>query len=74
MAVRLVGAVLGGLLLPWMAYRLARRLFPKRQWTPLVTALCTAGYAYFVMFAARIMTETLPTPHPSPSSYGTISV
>jgi hypothetical protein len=56
--VRLVSAVLGGILLPWMAYRLARRLFPNRAWTPVVAALSTASYAYFIMFAARIMTET----------------
>ena len=57
-AVRLVGAILGGLLLPWMSARLAYRLFPYRPWTPLVTALCTAGYAFFALFAASIMTET----------------
>lgn len=57
-AVRLVSAVLGGLLLPWIAARLARRLFPGRTWTPLVAAACTAGYAYFALFAASIMTET----------------
>jgi hypothetical protein len=30
LAVRLLGAVIGGILLPWMVYRLARRLFAAR--------------------------------------------
>jgi len=58
LVVRLAGAVLGGVLLPWMAYRLARRLFPKRDAVPLLAAACTAVYAFFILFAARIMTET----------------
>ncbi len=58
-AVRLVGAVLGGLLLPWMTARLARRLFPDRLWTPLIAAACAAAYAFFILYAARLMTETL---------------
>ncbi len=56
--VRLVGALTGGLLLPWMTARLARRLFPHRPRTPLVTALVAACYAFFVLYSARIMTET----------------
>lgn len=57
-AVRIVGAVLGGVLLPWMTLRLARRLWPDRAWTPLVAGACAAGYAFFILYAARIMTET----------------
>jgi hypothetical protein len=58
-AVRLVTAVLGGILLPWMTARLTRRLFPDRSWTPLIAALAAAGYAFFILYAARLMTETL---------------
>lgn len=58
LVVRLAGAVLGGLLMPWMAYRLARRLFPRQEAVPLLAAACTAVYAFFILFAARIMTET----------------
>lgn len=57
-AVRLAGAVLGGILLPWLAYRLARRVFPGNPPVALVTAACVAVYAFFILFAARIMTET----------------
>jgi hypothetical protein len=57
-AVRVVTAVLGGILLPWMTARLTRCLFPNRSWTPLIAALVTAGYAFFILYAARIMTET----------------
>lgn len=56
--VRSVTAVLGGILLPWMTARLTRRLFPHRPWTPLLAALATAGYAFFILYAARLMTET----------------
>ena len=57
-AVRLVTAILGGILLPWMTARLTRRLFPQRRWTPLLAALVTAGYAFFILYAGRLMTET----------------
>lgn len=59
LAVRLAGAVLGGVLMPLMAHRLARRLFPRQEAVPLLAAACTAVYAFFILFAARIMTETL---------------
>ena len=64
LAARLVQAVLGGLLLPWLTYRLTRRLFfgdhtaAKGEalrsgflippWLPLLTAFCSAVYAYFI--------------------------
>ncbi len=59
LAARLVGAVTGGLLTPWLVLRLARRLFPGRSDVHLVSAACAAIYLYFVLYAAMIMTETL---------------
>ncbi len=56
---RLIGAILGGLLLPIVVYRLADRAFPNRRWLPVIAMACAAIYAYFVLFAARLMTETL---------------
>jgi 4-amino-4-deoxy-L-arabinose transferase-like glycosyltransferase len=58
LVVRLITAVLGGILMPWLAARLTRRLFPHRPWTALIAALATAGYAFFIMYAARLLTET----------------
>jgi hypothetical protein len=73
LAVRLVQAVLGGVLLPWMVYRLARRVFGTPALSPalrtsrgavsaetlsLVAAAMAAFYLYFGMYAATIMTET----------------
>lgn len=57
-AVRLASAVLGGILLPWMVYRLARRALPDRPRVALLAAGCAAVYAYFILFAAQLMTET----------------
>lgn len=57
--VRLVTAILAGILLPWITARLTRRLFPQRQWTPLIAALATAGYAFFILYGGRLMTEAL---------------
>lgn len=56
--VRLIGAVLGGILLPWMVYRLSQRAFPDRPVVSLLAMACGAVYAYFVLFAAQLMTET----------------
>ncbi|MFC2023889.1 glycosyltransferase family 39 protein, partial [Chloroflexota bacterium] len=58
-AARLVGAVVGGILLPWMVYRLSRRLFPGNQPVAILSAACAAVYAYFVLYAVTLMTETL---------------
>ncbi|NLG28456.1 MAG: glycosyltransferase family 39 protein [Chloroflexi bacterium] len=65
LAVRLAQSVLGGLLLPWLAWRLAARLVrtegaPPSAWrhVPYVAAICAAGYAYFALYAATLMTET----------------
>jgi hypothetical protein len=58
LAARLVGAVLGGILLPLLVYRWARRLFPGQEPVALVAAGCACLYAYFVLYAATLMTET----------------
>jgi 4-amino-4-deoxy-L-arabinose transferase-like glycosyltransferase len=67
LAARLVQAVLGGILLPLLAYLFSRRLFqsfPARQQTAsvettaLITAAVTAIYPYFILYSATIMTET----------------
>jgi hypothetical protein len=74
LAVRLVQAVLGGVLLPWMVYRLARTVFRPPSPSPgfrergrggwggggegLLTAALAALYAYFILYAATLMTET----------------
>ncbi|MHB1295238.1 MAG: ArnT family glycosyltransferase [Anaerolineae bacterium] len=59
LAVRIVQGVLGGVALPWLAYRLAKRLLPQRQAVPFLAALLTAGYPYLALYAATLMTETL---------------
>jgi hypothetical protein len=73
LSVRLLQAVLGGLLLPWMVYRLASRVFespalkavlrtrhgvPRGETLSLVAAAMAACYLYFAMYAATLMTET----------------
>jgi len=71
---RLVQAILGGLLLPLAVYRLAYQVFGSvvpdesaahtrggqvPDVVPLVAAAISAVYGYFVLYAATIMTETL---------------
>jgi 4-amino-4-deoxy-L-arabinose transferase-like glycosyltransferase len=68
LAMRLFQAVAGGILLPYMVYRLTKALFspsPAHPLTPspfpalpLIAAACTAVYAFFILYAATIMTET----------------
>jgi hypothetical protein len=67
LAVRVVQAILGGLLLPWMIYRLARTAFSPLSSTgrekegetlALLAALIGAVYPYFILYAATLMTET----------------
>jgi hypothetical protein len=66
LAARLFHAVLGGILLPWLSFRLARRMFGAEQpdaggsarTVPLVAALLAAIYPFFLLYAATIMTET----------------
>ena len=61
LAVRLAQAVLGGLLLPWLVYRLARRILGLPRCSgllPLAAALLASIYAYLILYAATLMTET----------------
>lgn len=63
LAVRIIQSILGGILLPWMTYRLTRRIFAptltaRYSWLPVVAALLSAVYAYFILYAATLMTET----------------
>lgn len=53
---RLIQAVLAGIFMPWLAYRLGYRHFGKKE--GLVAAGLTALYAYFVYYAGALMTET----------------
>ena len=62
---RLIQAVLAGVLMPWLAYRLGRRHFPAfdgthsgRPKVGQVAAVLAAGYLYFAYYAAALMTET----------------
>jgi hypothetical protein len=65
LAARLLQAVLGGLLLPWMVYRLTRTAFAPLPWgeehgntLALLAALMSAVSAYYILYAATLMTET----------------
>jgi hypothetical protein len=66
LAVRLVQALLGGVLLPWVVCRLARTTFAlawpgeraRSRSLALLSALFAALYPYFVLYAATLMTET----------------
>jgi 4-amino-4-deoxy-L-arabinose transferase-like glycosyltransferase len=65
LAARVVQAVLGGLLLPWMVYRLARTVFRPSggdggggHLLPIIAAAIAAAYSYFILYAATLMTET----------------
>jgi 4-amino-4-deoxy-L-arabinose transferase-like glycosyltransferase len=53
---RLTQAVLAGILMPWLAYRLGYRHFGRKE--GLIAAGLTAVYAYFVYYAGALMTET----------------
>jgi hypothetical protein len=53
---RLIQAILVGLLMPWLAYRLGNCHFGRR--VGLVTAGLMAVYVYFVYYSAALMTET----------------
>ena len=74
LAVRVVQAIIGGILLPWLVYRLTYRLYhpasasrfgqaiADRGFNAERLALLAAGiaavYFYFVLYAATLMTET----------------
>jgi hypothetical protein len=64
---RIVQAILGGILLPLVVYRLNKRIFQIPGITPrnlnardlaLIAAGMSAIYFYFVLYAATLMTET----------------
>ncbi len=67
MAARLAGAVLTGILLPLLLYRLSRRTFALPPFTVYrfsftihhLVALLGAVYAYFVLYGAMVQTEGL---------------
>ena len=69
LAARLVQAVLGGILLPWAVYRLAKAVWRpsskdepstnEREGVALLAAGVAALYIYFALYAATLMTETL---------------
>lgn len=52
---RLIQAALVGILHPYLAYRLGRQVFSNR--VGLLGAAFTAVYAYFIYYAATLMTE-----------------
>lgn len=53
---RLLQAMVAGLLMPWLAYRIGRRSLDERS--GLIAAAITAIYLYFINYAASLMTET----------------
>jgi 4-amino-4-deoxy-L-arabinose transferase-like glycosyltransferase len=53
---RLVQAVAVGLLMPWLIYRIGKRVFDKR--IGLIAAGISAVYLYFVQYGAALMTES----------------
>ncbi len=55
LAARLIQAVVVGLLHPWLAWRIGRRVFGDR--VGLVAAGMTALYAYFIYYAGALVTE-----------------
>jgi 4-amino-4-deoxy-L-arabinose transferase-like glycosyltransferase len=57
LAARLLQALVVGILQPYLAFLLGRRLFGARA--GLVAAALTAVYAYFVYYAGALMTEPL---------------
>lgn len=74
LAARIVQAILGGIVLPYMLYRFTRRLYRVSSLNPLAqkldelgfsaeqlalgTAALGAIYFYFLLYAATLMTET----------------
>lgn len=53
---RLLQAVIAGVAMPWLTYRLGRRHFGET--VGIVAAALMAGYIYFFYYAATLMTET----------------
>lgn len=52
---RLIQALIVGILHPWLAYRIGQRVFSTK--VGLWAAFITAIYAYFIYYAAALMTE-----------------
>jgi hypothetical protein len=59
LAARLATAIIGGSLLPLLTYRLCHRLFTDRTRIALIAAAGSAGYAFFALYSATLMSETL---------------
>jgi hypothetical protein len=62
---RIIQAVLGGILMPLFAYRIAKQVFrlrspgiPNVETISLIAAAWIALYGYFIYYAAALMTET----------------
>lgn len=53
---RLIQAVLGGIFMPWLVYRLGYRYFSQQA--GLVAAALIAFYLYLIYYAGALMTET----------------
>ena len=56
LAARLIQAVVAGLLHPWLTWRVGRRVLGAP--VGLAAAALCAGYAYFIYYAAALVTET----------------
>ena len=64
LAARLIQSLVAGVLMPWLTYRLARRVVPwtttepdQPHWPALVAAAWSALYIYFIYYTAALMTE-----------------
>jgi 4-amino-4-deoxy-L-arabinose transferase-like glycosyltransferase len=56
LAARLVQALVGGVLLSWLVYRIGRRAV--NETAGLIAAALAALYGYFIYYSAALMTET----------------
>lgn len=56
---RLIQAILTGILMPWLTYRVGQRAFSRA--VGLLAAAFIAVYFYFVIFSAALMTEAFYT-------------
>ncbi|MEA3335286.1 MAG: glycosyltransferase family 39 protein [Chloroflexota bacterium] len=54
---RIIQAILVGIVMPWLVYRIGARVFDRR--VGLIAALIAAIYFYFINYAASLMTESL---------------
>ena len=64
LAARIFQALTAGWLMPYMVYRISRRVWPgpksldQPHWPALIAAAWTAGYGYFIYYSAALMTES----------------